>query len=215
MTPRSTGLGSDVPWTPSQHLFDFEDTIDEQEFARRDDYKAVQILNECLGNLSDAIGKPRIEPLQVTCLDECSTSEKSNVIQKTEQTCHLICEIIAPNHPDQLFQEVVKKHQETNSTLDVGMQALLAAYQSAPSKSLKTQILSIYAKKYISKELKTMHQPFEVLSDRRIKKARALATEEFPGASIEKKPQHRIRIWIKPSLTISWSLPRAHTITRT
>jgi hypothetical protein len=39
-----------------------------------------------------------------------------------------------------------------------------------------------------------MHKSFEILSDRRIKKARALATKEFPGAIIEKKIQHRARM---------------------
>ena len=175
---------------------DFEDTIEEQEFARPDDHSPVKLLNECLGNLSDAIRKPRNEPIrtQVPCLKECPTDEKSNVIQKTEEACLLVCEVIAPNDPDQLFQEVLKKYQAKNSTLDTGIQALLAAYQSAPSNCLKTQILSIYAKNYTFKELKAMHLPFEELSDRKIKKARALATEEFPGAFIEKKTQHRVRM---------------------
>ena len=175
---------------------DFEDTIEEQEFARPDDHSPVKLLDECLGNLSDAIRKPRNEPIrtQVPCLKECPTDEKSNVIQKTEEACLLVCEVIAPNDPDQLFQEVLKKYQAKNSTLDTGIQALLAAHQSAPSNCLKTQILSIYAKNYTVKELKAMHLPFEELSDRKIKKARALATEEFPGAFLEKKTQHRVRM---------------------
>ena len=99
--------------------------------------------------------KPTYEPIrtQISCLKECSTSEKSNVIQKTEQACLLVCEVIAPNDPDQLFQEVLKKHQAKDSILDTGMQALLAAYKSAPSNTLKTQNLSIYAKNYTFKEL--------------------------------------------------------------
>ena len=68
------------------HLaLDFEDTMEEQEFVRLDDHSPVVILNECLGNLSDAIGKPTYEPIQtqISCLKECTTSEKSNAIQKT------------------------------------------------------------------------------------------------------------------------------------
>ena len=198
MTPQG-GFEKDATWTPSAdiHLaLDFEDTMEEQEIVRLDDHSPVEILNECLGNLSDAIGKPTYEPIrtQISCLKECTTSEKSNVIQQTEQACLLVCEVIAPNDPDQLFQEVLKKHQAKDSTLDTGMQALLAAYKSAPSNTLKTQILSIYAKNYTFKELKAMHLPFEKLSDRKIKKARALATEEFPGASVETKTQHRVRM---------------------
>ena len=74
----------------------FEDTIEEQEFARPDDYSPVKLLNECLENLSDAIRMPRNQPIrtQVPCLKECLTDEKSNVIQKTEEACLLVCEVI-------------------------------------------------------------------------------------------------------------------------
>ena len=146
--------------------------------------------------MSDVIGKPRIEPLQVQVesLGECKKIERLNIIKKTEQACHLICEVIAPNNSDQLFQEVVNRQKEADVTLDKSTQALLAAYQSAPNKSLKTQILSIYAKEYTSKQIKAMHSSFEILSDRRIKKARALATEKSPGAFLEKRSQHRVRM---------------------
>ena len=198
MTPQG-GFENDATWTPSadiQLALDFEDTIEGQEFAQLDDHSPLEILNECLENLSDAIGKPKYEPMhtQVSCLKECSTNEKSNVIQKTEQACLHVCEAIAPTDPFQMFQEVLKKQHAKDSTLDTGIQALLAAYESAPSNALKTQILSIYARNYTFKELKAMHLPFEKLSDRKIKKARALATEEFPGASVEKKTQHKVRM---------------------
>ncbi len=39
-----------------------------------------------------------------------------------------------------------------------------------------------------------MHSSFEILSDRRIKKARALATEKSPGAFLKKRSQHRVRM---------------------
>ena len=64
-------------------------------------------------------------------------------------------------------------------------------YQKAPTKSLSTQILSIYADRFSANELKRIHQPFENLSDRQIKKARAQAKSEVPT---EKIPRHRIRI---------------------
>ena len=67
----------------------------------------------------------------------------------------------------------------------------MVAYQNAPTKSVKTQILSIYADRFSANELKRIHQPFENLSDRQIKKARAQAKSEVPT---EKFPRHRIRI---------------------
>lgn len=99
--------------------------------------------------MSDVIGNPKAESLRarVIRLEECTNIEKSNVIKKTEQACHLICEAIAPNDSVKLFQEVVKRYEEIKDvTLDTGIRALLTACQSSPSKSLKTQILSIYAK---------------------------------------------------------------------
>ena len=76
--------------------------------------------------------------------------------------------------------------------IDVGLQTLTVAYQNAPTKSLRTQILSIYADRFSANELKRMHQPFENLSDRQIKKARAQAKSEAP---VEKIPRYRIRPW--------------------
>ena len=51
-------------------------------------------------------------------------------------------------------------------------------------------MMSIYADRFSANELKRMHQPFENLSDRQIKKARAQAKSEVP---VEKIPRHRIR----------------------
>ena len=44
-----------------------------------------------------------------------------------------------------------------------GIQALVTAYQEAPSKSVKTQILSICANRFTTKELKDIHKAFENL----------------------------------------------------
>ena len=71
---------------------------------------------------------------------------------------------------------------------------LVIAYQKAPSKSLKTKILSIYANRFTTKKLKDIHKPFENLSDRQIKKARAQTKTSGPRVPVEKVPQHRIRL---------------------
>ena len=66
----------------------------------------------------------------------------------------------------------------------------MVTYQNAPTKSLRTQIPSIYANRFSATELKRIHQPFENLFDRQIKIARAQAKIEGP---VEKIPRHRIR----------------------
>ena len=68
------------------------------------------------------------------------------------------------------------------------------AYRQAPTKSLKTQILSIYALRFTSRELKEIHAPFENLSDRQIKKARSHAKTVRVGLPVESIPYHRVRI---------------------
>ena len=90
-----------------------------------------------------------------------------------------------------LFQAVVDHEEKCKTAIDVGLQTLMVAYQNAPTKSLKTQILSIYADRFSANELKRLHQPFENLSDRQIKKARAQAKSEVP---VEKIPRHRIHL---------------------
>ena len=99
-----------------------------------------------------------------------------------------------PRDGKALFQAVVDHEQKCKTAIDIGLQTLIVAYQNAPTKSLKTQIMSIYADRFSANERKHIHQQFENLSDRQIKKARAQAKSEGPGAPIEKIPRHRIHI---------------------
>ena len=131
---------------------------------------------------------------QVDCWEKCSFPKKPGFVQKAGEACQLVCDIIALRDGKALFQAVVDHEEKCKTAIDVGLQTLTVAYQNAPTKSLRTQILSIYADRFSANELKRMHQPFENLSDRQIKKARAQAKSEGPGVPIEKIPRHRIRI---------------------
>ena len=149
----------------------------------------VQVFNACIDSIADVITRPRIKhlELQVDCWENCSFAEKSEFVENAEEACQLMCDVIAPSDGKKLFQAVVDRWQKCKAeTDDVGLQALVVAYQNAPSKSLKTQILSIYANRFTANELKHIHKPFEDLSDRQIKKARALAKSEGPGVPLEK-----------------------------
>ena len=84
--------------------------------------------------------------------------------------------------------------------------ALVAAYQNAPTKSLETQILSIYAPKYTAKELKLFHSDFEQLSDRQIKKAKAHAKTLGAGTDLTENhtpPDANRSIQARPFFDIS------------
>ena len=106
----------------------------------------VQVFNSCMDSLSDAVRKPKIDPLQsqVACWENCSNADRSAVIQKVEETCQLVCNVMAPNDGKELFQAIVEHQQNKRETGGAGIQALVIAYQKAASKSLKTQILSTY-----------------------------------------------------------------------
>ena len=108
---------------------------------------------------------------QVDCREKCSFPEKSKFVQKAEEACQLVCDLIALRDGKALFQAVVDHEEKCKTAIDVGLQTLTVAYQNAPTKSLRTQILSIYADRFSANELKRMHQPFENLSDRQIKKS--------------------------------------------
>ncbi|RMX56433.1 hypothetical protein pdam_00008800 [Pocillopora damicornis] len=87
---------------------------------------------------------------------------------------------------------VVDQKHKCKTSIDVGPQTLTVAYQNAPTKSVKTQILSIYADRFSANELKRIHQTFENPSNRQIKKARAQAKSERPEVPTEKIHRHRI-----------------------
>ena len=80
------------------------------------------------------------------------------------------------------------------SRSDNEVEALTLAYRQAPTKSLKTQILSIYALRFTSREPKAIHTPFKKLSDRQIKKVRSHAKTVGVGLPVENIPYYRVRI---------------------
>ena len=127
---------------------------------------------------------------QVDCWEKCSFPKKSEFVQKAWEACQLVCDVMALRDGKALFQAVVDHEEKCKTAIDVDLQTLTVAYQNAPTNSLRTQILSIYTDRLSANELKRMHQPFENLSDRQIKKARAQAKSEVP---VEKIPRHRIR----------------------
>lgn len=114
-----------------------------------------------------------------------------------DEACREVCRVVAPKASDELLAAYRKSSvagKVENQPRTEAENALVAAYQNAPTKSLKTQILSIYAPKYTAKELKLMHSGFEKLSDRQIKKARAHAKSIGAGLNSPKIVHHRTRI---------------------
>ena len=111
--------------------------------------------------------------------------------KKIEMSFRLVCSIIVPNDPDKLYEALVTA-TEKQSLHDI--LKLTTAYKNAPTKNLKIQVLSLYVLNYSTEELKKLHEPFEKLSDRQIKKARHQAKINGPGVPLKKAISHRVRI---------------------
>ena len=129
-------LSSDETWTPSA-LLAFDDSMQEFGLTLENVQGPVQVFNSCMDSLANAVGKPRIDPLQsqVACWENCSNADRSAAIQKAEEACQLMCDVIAPNDGKQLFQAIMDQQQNMRETGGAGIQALVVAYQKEPSKS--------------------------------------------------------------------------------
>ena len=196
-TPRiSKHSQSDTEWSPGFSAGrGFQDSESESECPARPKSRVLDVFNSSMSNLAEIAGKQNIDPLksQLEHWEDCSEMEKQTYARTAKEACQLVCHVIAPRDGEKLFQ-VVQQQQNGGIARDTGLEALIAAYKKAPSKALKTQILSIYANRFTATELKAIHRPFENLSDRQIKKARAHSSSKGSGSPLTKIPQHRIRL---------------------
>lgn len=67
--------------------------------------------------------------------EDCSEMEKQIYARTAKEACQLLCHVIAPRDGEKLFQ-VVQQQQNGGIGWDTGLEALIAAYKKAPSKSL-------------------------------------------------------------------------------
>ena len=196
-TPRiSKHSQSDTEWSPGFSAGrGFQDSESESECPARPKSRVLDVFNSSMSNLAEIAGKQNIDPLksQLEHWEDCSEMEKQTYARTAKEACQLVCHVIAPRDGEKLFQ-VVQQQQNGGIARETGLEALIAAYKKAPSKALKTQILSIYANRFTATELKAIHRPFENLSDRQIKKARAHSSSKGSGSPLTKIPQHRIRL---------------------
>jgi bisphosphoglycerate-independent phosphoglycerate mutase (AlkP superfamily) len=124
-------------------------------------------------------------------LQQISLKERDEYTEKAKATCRVVCTTIAPNDGENLFKLVQQPEEERISEESL---SLLMAYKNAPTKNIKTQILRIYAYNYSIERLKELHESFEKLSSRQIKKAREHSKKVGSGIPLQKKVSHRVRI---------------------
>ena len=121
---------------------------------------------------------------------ETTQSEKEACTEKANEACQVICEVIAPNASEELFQAM-------NSSSDIHVSqelvALMTAYKNATTRNLKLQILSIYAHNYPAKTLMKLHEPYSKITMWQIRQARLHAQQVGPGNVIEIQNNRNLR----------------------
>ena len=117
-------------------------------------------------------------------------------VEKAVEDCMLICNVIAPNDGKTLFHALSSPGGEKDETAEADdvLKSLMTAHKNAKTKSIKTQILSLYAYEYSVSTLKELHSPYGKLSTRQIQRARCHARTIGPGQVPEEKIHHRVRI---------------------
>ena len=172
--PQTPADNVDQTWTPSWWS-SCDDTTDEECFNKKCS-SVVDAFNNAMKELSEvaSVEAPASITFQLnSSLDRVTSS------QKASEACKMICQIIAPNAGHMLYQSL---SQEEN--LSKELIALTTAYAKAPTRNLKTQILSIYAFKYPVKKLQSLHEPYAKLSKWQIKRARAHSRLAGLGAEV-------------------------------
>ena len=171
-TPTSTADDSPVSkvsqtprpfWTPgawSGYGDDsYSDDVNEEKPVIPD---SLQALNDAIHRLSELTSQRPPNPLlnQVELnWEEIPLEEREKCINYAATSCKVVCEIIAPNAADALYNSLPQEKPVSQDLI-----TLMKAYSSAPTRNLKLQILSIYAYDYPVRELQALHEPYSKLS---------------------------------------------------
>ena len=153
--------------------------------------------NEAMSKIALHTPKQNIQPLTFqlsTTWEKSKPEEKELCIQKATEACNVICSVIAPKDSEKLFEAIQQPASAERLGPSDDLIALMSAYRNAATKNLKTQILSIYAYRYTMTALQCFHEPYEKISLRQIKQARAHARKCGPGSLVPKVVNHRVRL---------------------
>lgn len=169
-----------------------EEDDDDDDAEIEDRSPAVKVLNESMKRLSDlvSIESPSPVSVQLSGLWEDAPEElRQECVKKAAEACKLICSVIAPDAGEMLYESL--PHERP---LSKELVTLMTAFANAPTRNLKTQILSLYAYEFSIDKLQTLHEPYCKITKWQIKRARAHAKQHGPGVSVNKEKSHRISL---------------------
>ena len=202
-TPKTlTTCPQDPAWTLSALSARDSGSSDEEEpFAiTPQDAEMLHVYNAAMSKLAikSSSSADNFSPLTSrlkTSWENTTELDRQKCQEKALQGCLLVCEVIAPNAKDDLFQALSKQSsRESKDDLSKELSVLMTAYRDAPTKSVKLQILSLYAYRFSTEKLMRYHEPYEPVTRWQIKQARKHAKEKGPGIPQEKTVHHRIRL---------------------
>lgn len=185
MSPPSISKGQEwLPCTPYQ---------------TNEDDNCIAAVNECCNTLSAMMPNSDVfTPLQSrlkSSWNEATQKQKKQCINVVKNTCEMLCEAIAPLAKNELLKSLYTSLEEDSKPyISHEMETLMSAYKNATSKSLKTQILSIYVNWYPDKTLMSMHENYERITEWQIRIAKEHRENIGPGCPVKKSTKHRVRI---------------------
>ena len=172
-----------------------QDSSEDYEVSESTGESAMSVFNIAMKKLNQvATNVGPVSPLTFqlkTTWDDARKDEKGVCIDKAAEACSLICDVIAPNAGQKLFQSCFTPDKETNY---LDLVPLMQAYSNATTRNVKTQILNLYAYRCPEKTLQKIHEPYAKLTEWQIRRAWAHARECGPGSLVETSPSHRIRL---------------------
>ena len=131
------------------------------------EHDVIKDYNEAMTKIASLTGG-KVKPFTfrlTTEWDKATSNEKASCLDHVDEGCRVLCKVIAPKGSEKLLQTYQESKTDVCSNINA-LTALIAAYKQAPTRSLKTQILSIHALCYSARFLKNMYEPFKKLSDR-------------------------------------------------
>ena len=186
-----------MDWTPGQGIEEDNEDSKEEEDSKKEAKSLIATYNEAMDNLSVQTKIANVSPLTFqlkSSWDEATEDEKQVRVEKAMEGCSIVCEIIAPKAGDELLKPCVQLSDLETECASGDWVALMQAYKNAPTRNLKTQILSLYAYRYPMQKLQKLHEPYESITTWQIKRARTHARECGPGLLVEKSSSYRVRL---------------------
>ncbi|CAB3999301.1 Hypothetical predicted protein, partial [Paramuricea clavata] len=152
VSKRSKTATQTAEWTLGCNSGPNSQSSEDNEESMSSSRSAMTVFNDAMEKLRQvATSADQVNPLTFqlkTTWDEAKEDEKEVCMDKAIEACNLVCAVIAPKAGQELFKSCCMSEEDTYGDLV----PLMQAYSKAPTRNVKTQILSLYAYRYPLRE---------------------------------------------------------------